>query len=97
MTEPGQVTVTLTFTPLVAARLAAVAEPGAEYRDQAHKISTVLYELADHAQQAVYRPGSWEREWILQAFGYAWLGNLEPDPEHADIGWQRPRSGGATP
>jgi len=31
-----------------------------------------LLSLADHAQQGVYRPGAWEREWIEQAFGTNW-------------------------
>ena len=88
MTEPENVTVTLLFTPEVAARLLAIADPGWPERT----IEGVLYELADHAQQAVYRPGAWERPWMCQAFGEGWLENLEPDPEHADIGWQRPRN-----
>jgi len=53
-------------------------------------VAAVLVELADHAQQAVYRPGAWERGWLCQAFGWDWLENLEPDPEHPDI-FERPR------
>lgn len=41
----------------------------------------VLAELADHAQQGVYRPGAWERRWLEQAFGYDWEDRTEPDPE----------------
>lgn len=40
----------------------------------------VLAELADHAQQGVFRPGSWERPWIVQAFGDEWTERLEVDP-----------------
>ena len=89
MTEqPEQVTVTLSFSPRIAALLLALADPAWTERT----IEAVLYELADHAQQAVYRSGSWERPWACQAFGEGWLANLEPDPEHAASGWQRPRN-----
>lgn len=40
----------------------------------------VLAELADHAQQGLCRPGSWEREWIRQAFGEL-PDELETDPQ----------------
>jgi hypothetical protein len=53
-------------------------------------VGAVLAELADHAQQGVYRPGAWERDWLCQAFGFAWLGRLEPDPEHPDL-FERPK------
>lgn len=40
-----------------------------------------LRTLADHAAQGVYRPGAWEREWLLQAFPGDFLEHLEPgDP-----------------
>jgi hypothetical protein len=41
----------------------------------------VLAELASHAWQGVSRPGSWERPWLLQAFGDEFLERLEPDPD----------------
>jgi hypothetical protein len=41
----------------------------------------VLAELADHAQQGVYRPGSWERPWLMQAFGDDFIAKLEQDPD----------------
>jgi glutamine synthetase type III len=88
MTEPGQVTVTLSFSRRAAARLVALADPNWTERT----IEAVLYELADHAQQAVFRPGSWQREWACQAFRERWLENLEPDPDNASAGWQRPRN-----
>ena len=49
----------------------------------------VLAELADHAQQGVFRAGSWERQWLVQAFGHEWTARLEQDP---DARWRaRPR------
>jgi hypothetical protein len=89
MTEPENVTVvTLSLSRLTMERLAAFT--GTQFGPET--VEHVIYELIDHAQQAVYRSGAWEREWICQALGYDWLDNLEPDPEHADIGWQRPRN-----
>jgi hypothetical protein len=42
-------------------------------------LEAVIFELLDHAQQGVYRPGAWEHAWICQAFGEGWLANVEPD------------------
>jgi hypothetical protein len=50
----------------------------------------VLQRLADHAQQGVYRPGAWERDWIVQAFGDEFLDLLEQDPEAPYF--QRPKA-----
>jgi hypothetical protein len=36
----------------------------------------VIMELIDHAQQGVYRPGAWERNWVCQAFGDDWIERL---------------------
>lgn len=45
------------------------------------KPQDVVEQLIDHAQQGVYRPGAWEREWLCQCFGYDWINNLQPgDP-----------------
>jgi hypothetical protein len=88
MAEPEQVTITLHLSRQTADRLAALT--GTQYGPETTE--AVIYELIDHAQQGVYRSGAWERPWICQAFGYDWMENLEPDPEHADIGWQRPRN-----
>jgi hypothetical protein len=41
--------------------------------------AAVLATLADHAQQGVYRPGAWERDWVIQVFGDEWLDRVEPD------------------
>lgn len=52
------------------ARLRVLGEP-----------AEVLARLADHAQQGVYRPGSWERPWLVQVFGEDFLAKLEKDPD----------------
>lgn len=44
-------------------------------------VEEVIEQLIDHAQQGVYRPGAWERPWLMQAFGDDWLQFLEPDPD----------------
>lgn len=88
--QPKEVTVSLTLSARTVARLKALADP--EWTTPT--VETVLYELIDHAQQAVYRPGSWERPWICQAFGEGWLANLEDDPDAPEVHgqpWQRPR------
>lgn len=42
----------------------------------------VLARLADHAQQGVYRPGAWERQWLeMVFFPESWQHKLEPDPD----------------
>ncbi len=52
-------------------------------------VKAVLAQLIDHAQQGVYRPGAWEREWLSQAFGEEWQSRLEPgDPYGREGGWQ---------
>lgn len=87
-----EVTVTLALPPGAAARLAALAQPG-------EGAEGVLAQLADHAQQAVYRPGSWERGWICQALGDSWLARIEPDDVPASLSadggviFGRPRQG----
>jgi hypothetical protein len=68
--------ITITVTDEVAERLAVLADPsGIGVPDPAQ----VIYQLTDHAQQGVYRPGAWEREWVCQAFGYDWTERLVPD------------------
>jgi hypothetical protein len=58
-------------------------------------VEEVVGRLVDHAQQGVYRPGAWERDWLRQAFGDDWTVFLEPgDPYgRADCGhiFQRPK------
>jgi hypothetical protein len=45
-------------------------------------VEDVLLRLIDHAQQGVYRPGSWERGWLCQAFGDDWIAQLVPGDPH---------------
>lgn len=48
--------------------------------DQAD-VKYVVGRLIDHAQQGVYRPGAWERQWLCQIFGDEWTDRMEPgDP-----------------
>jgi len=65
---PDEVTVTVTLHARAAKNLEVLGE-----------LAAVLERLADHAQQGVYRPGSWERPWLMQAFGDEWLARVEPD------------------
>jgi hypothetical protein len=51
------------------------------------RVKYVLMELADHAQQGVYRPGSWERPWVHQAFGSEFESALEEDPTRGANGY----------
>lgn len=76
--------VTIQITREDARFLRAIGEPDA-----------VLAQLANHAIDGVRRPGSWERGWVMQAFGQYFEGRLEPDPSCA---WRaRPRRGGRQP
>src|SRR6186713_928865 len=83
-----EITVSLSHT--VCALLACLDDDGS--------VENVLEKLADHAQQGVYRPGAWEREWLIQAFSDEFEDRLEPgDPygrEDCDLIFRRPR--GAT-
>lgn len=93
--------ITITVSDEVAERLAVLTdpsllEPGATVTDAARDAIAVLI---DHAQQGVYRPGAWERSWLMQAFGDDWLKHLEPDtrPEMLSgdgrVIFDRPRRG----
>ena len=86
MTSPQLVAITVQLPQEWVQNLEALVDPDRGLDD----VAAVLAELADHAQQAVYRPGAWEREWLCQALGWEWLERLEPDPEHPDI-FERPR------
>jgi hypothetical protein len=64
----------------IAYELLQVLATGAEAPDYI-KVEAVVLQLIDHAQQGVYRPGSWERPWLCQAFGDDWTKRMEPgDP-----------------
>lgn len=59
-------------------------------------VEDVVLQLIDHAQQGVYRPGAWERNWLISAFSDDFVEHLEPgdpygraDSEHI---FQRPRA-----
>ncbi len=57
-------------------------------------VEQVVLELIDHAQQGIYRPGAWEREWLIQAFGPEFTQHLtRGDPYgRPDTGvFQRPK------
>jgi hypothetical protein len=57
--------------------------------DDDGRAERALHELIERAADGIRRPGSWERPWLLQAFGPDWLQRLEADPE---AHWrQRPR------
>jgi hypothetical protein len=61
--------------------------------DPERSVEVVVLTLTDHAQQGVYRPGSWERDWLIPAFGSDWIEKLEPgDPYGRSDGtmFQRP-------
>jgi hypothetical protein len=47
----------------------------------AKTVHGIIETLIDHAQQGVYRPGAWERQWLEQVFPEGWQEHLEPgDP-----------------
>ncbi len=58
-------------------------------------VEDVVLQLIDHAQQGVYRPGAWERNWLISAFADDWIEHLEPgDPygsPNCDHIFQRPK------
>ncbi len=76
--------------PPVVALLKVLSETG--------DVKEVINRLIDHAQQGVYRPGAWEREWLCQAFGYDWQKKLESgDPygrPNCESIFQRPAGAG---
>lgn len=78
----GDIAVTVAIPEWMRGRLAVL--------DPEQNVATVLARLADHAQQAVYRPGSWERDWAISVFGDDWIARTEPDPE-STCGHVRPK------
>jgi hypothetical protein len=58
-------------------------------------VEDLVLRLIDHAQQGVYRPGAWERAWLLQAFGDGFTKFLEPGDPYGRPGcehiFQRPK------
>jgi len=63
--------------------------------DADQTIDSVVEDLVDHAQQGVYRPGAWEREWLIQAFGDDFTEKLEPGDPYGRVGmdsvFERPK------
>ncbi len=92
-----RVTVEVTLSEDVARKLAVLVESTREVRERSleSRVSEVLLELADHAQQGVYRPGSWERPWVVQAFGDYFLDRVESDPKAPMFDRVKPPRGGA--
>jgi hypothetical protein len=66
-------------------RLLEVLTKG-EYGAAESGVEGVVLQLIDHAQQGVYRPGSWERPWLAQAFGEGWTAHLEPGDPYGRAG-----------
>jgi hypothetical protein len=94
--------ITVTVSDEVAAQLAVLTDPSmltstATVADAARDAVAVLI---DHAQQGIYRPGSWERPWLQQVFGDDFERRLVPDtrPEMLSgdgrVIFDRPREGG---
>jgi hypothetical protein len=55
------------------------------------RLKDVLEHLIHSAADGVCRPASWERAWVVRAFGHDWARHLEADPEAPQ--WrQRPRT-----
>jgi hypothetical protein len=73
-------TITIQISDTVAGLLAVLGPTGQPLDIQVH---SVVEALVDHAQRGVYRPGAWERGWLMQAFGDDWAAlNLEPGDPH---------------
>lgn len=53
---------------------------GTEGPGRALRVRGVLAHLVHSAVDGVRRPGSWERGWLMQAFGDSWVENLVRDP-----------------
>lgn len=77
MSTPHTVTLNITVSIEVAQLLSVLDDEG--------NCENVIDKLIDHAQQGVYRPGAWEREWLCQAFSDDWTSRLESgDPYGRD-------------
>jgi len=83
------VPITLELEEDVIELLAALRGPFAEDRGQLENARRALLHLVYSAADGMRRPGSWERGWLVQAFGDDFTERLERDP--ADTRHQRPR------
>jgi hypothetical protein len=66
-----QVTIELSVESV---EMLALVGAGATELDRAE---SALAQLADHATQGIYRPGAWERQWLVQVFGDDFVAKLE--------------------
>jgi hypothetical protein len=86
--------VTITVDPVVYRLLEALTSGESAPRS----VEAVIGALIDHAQQGVYRPGSWERGWLCQVFGGDWTAHLDPGDPWGRVGgeafFERPRQRG---
>lgn len=93
--------VTITISRTVAELLGVLDDAGGgDTQPLEMRVHRVLLQLADHAQQGVYRNGAWERQWVCQAFGdHHLMERTEPgdpygrDDEHGTRWNRRPRAG----
>ena len=60
----------------------------------AKTVHGIIETLIDHAQQGVYRPGAWERQWLEHVFPGSWQEHLEPGDPYGRLNaemFQRPK------
>lgn len=64
--------------------------------DEELSAESALLRLADNAQQGVYRPMSWQRNWIVSVFGDEWITQRmitgDPYKRGLDAVFQRPKT-----
>ena len=81
---------TITIPGWMAARLNVLIDAEQGRPD----LASVVDEILDHVQQGVYRPGAWERHWLVQAIGDDWLVQVERDPDAPYFDRPRATDGG---
>lgn len=93
MKAPKRTKVTIEVDADTLAMLEVLTDPTGKMFGCQRTVGEVLQHLACSAADCVRRPGSWERPWLVSAFGDEWTAKLEVDPEAS---WRlRPRKGGA--
>ena len=59
-------------------------------------VEGVVERLINHAQQGIYRPGAWERDWLSQAFSDDFTEHLKPGDPYGRSGcegiFQQPKT-----
>jgi hypothetical protein len=78
MTTETNTKITVEVSPRVA-ELLAVLDPSGK-----GDVEAVVARLVDHAQQGVYRVGTWQRGYLVTVFGESWLRRMEPDPDQLE-------------